>query len=33
MTNEEFEKIEEIYCRYKELISTKEEAKEIKEII
>ncbi|EQF29075.1 hypothetical protein QEW_0323 [Clostridioides difficile CD160] len=33
MTNEEFEKIEEIYRRYKELISTKEEAKEIKEII
>ncbi|UUV14817.1 hypothetical protein [Clostridioides difficile] len=33
MTNEEFEKIEEIYRRYKELINTKEEAKEIKEII
>ncbi|HBG3258957.1 TPA: hypothetical protein KP562_003200 [Clostridioides difficile] len=33
MTNEEFEKIEEIYRRYKELISAKEEAKEIKEII
>lgn len=33
MTNEEFEKIEEIYCRYKTLKEMKVDSKDIKDII